>query len=408
MSSPKAPEQEFFFADPRNLVPRPARPASLKERKSACALLVMILLVLLFFTFSQSEASPAPAILSEEVSTEYELLVPEQGNEEIKEEEEEVSAPRSMPNLTYDEVDLANHQYLIFTPSGGMSNQLMGLVNAMGLARLLNRTLYVPRIAKHTNFVNNYLKQSYRMTFAADRLLDFNLLTKYVRVIPLNSTVFKFLENFALQFPTNKIHVQTTSKHDYGHLSILKTSPAKLLRLTGEGMWASFFPSKFMTTIRRFVTFSPYLRQFALRLTQKHFPQGVFYAIHGRLGDEKYKWLGRSSSVILGRIHPKWNYTRKLYLASDSPADKFFDPVRNAFGKHNVVSLEDLDQAGDLQEFHELFPLRDVRQDILGSVEKLICAQAVEFKGSPFSTFTWDIERFRAFRHDLYPELRPA
>lgn len=407
MTLPKAPdEQELFFADPRNLVPRPARLGSLKERRFACGLLVAILLVLLLFTFSQHEASPttaAPALSSQEVVQEYEVLVPEgeEEGEEEEEEENEVSAPRSMPELVYDEVDLDHHQYLVFTPSGGMSNQLMGLENAMGLARLLNRTLYVPRIAKHTNFVSNYLKQTYRMTFAADRLLDFNLLTKYVRVIPLNSTLSKFLDHF----PSSKIHVQTTSKHEYGHLPTLKANPAKLLRLTGEGMWASFFSSKLATTLRRFVTFSPYLRQFALQLTRKHFPEGQFYAIHGRLGDEKYKWLGKSSNVILGRIHPKWNYTRKLYLASDFPLDKFFDPVRHAFGRHKVVSLEDLDRAGDLQEFRDLFPLRDVRQDILGSVEKLICAQALEFKGSPFSTFTWDIERLRAYRRDLYPEL---
>lgn len=321
--------------------------------------------------------------------------------------EQQVSAPRSMPSLEYDEIDLANHRYLIFNPSGGMSNQVLELGNAMGLAKRLNRTLYVSRIAKHTDHLVSYLNQGEAATFPADRLLDFNLLSRYVRVVPLSTTTKQFVKKFESK-SGERVHRQVTAQFKFGSLSELSQSRSPLIALSGNYMWDPFFPKEVMAEIEQHLAFSPYLRKLAVKLVRDKFPDGRFYAIHGRLGDERYLWQGKNSLAILNRkrVAETWDFAnRPVYLASDSPKDKFFDPVRKAFAKSQVVTLADMDATTELQEFKRLFPIKEVRLDILGILDKLVCAQAEEFEGSLFSTFTWDIERIRKYKSVLFPEL---
>jgi len=86
------------------------------------------------------------------------------------EDEEEFAhtAPRTS-SLQYNELD-PEQKYLLYTPSGGMTNQVLELINAMHMAQLLGRTLYFPMIGRHSNLVHGYnaLKQS--ELFSADRL----------------------------------------------------------------------------------------------------------------------------------------------------------------------------------------------------------------------------------------------
>ncbi|KAH9254009.1 hypothetical protein BASA81_007884 [Batrachochytrium salamandrivorans] len=363
-------------------------PMPAKERKFGCGwfLATMTLGLMLFFVRYFTPEYEAVRVIS-----------PEQ----------QVSAPRSMPTLVYDEIDLINHRYLIFNPSGGMSSQILELGNAMGLAKRLNRTLYVSRIAKHTNHLLSYLNQGEASTFPADRLLDFNLLSRYVRVVPLNTTTKQFMKQFELQ-SGERAQRQVTAQYKFGSLVELSKSQAGVISLSGNYMWDPFFTQSEMDEIAQHVTFSPYLRKLAVQLVKDKFPNGKFYAIHGRLGDERHLWQGKSSLAILNRkrVSDTWDFiNHPVYLASDAPKDKFFDPVRKAFSKSKVVTLADMDATGELQEFKRLFPIKEVRLDILGILDKLICAQAEEFEGSLFSTFTWDIERIRKYKAVLFPEL---
>lgn len=312
-------------------------------------------------------------------------------------ESPEAAAMRSMPELEYNE-DSPDHRYLLYNPSGGMSNQIMELENAITLARLVNRTLYVPRIASHVNFVSGYLKLGYLNTFPADRLLDFTVLTQYSMVIPLNLTNRHFVEQYAhglVRIPTEVGSFGTT-------VARLKQNSAKLVYLSGNGMWKWWFQAKTKTHTQHFVAYSPHLRALALRVARKFLRQGQFYAIHGRLGDQAERWEGRTSQFFVQDAKFKtWGRRPLVYLASDDAKSEFFRALREVA---EVRTLQDLD-GPELQALSGLFASPKVRNDMLGVVDKLVCVQALDFIGTGFSTFTWDIRRYRSDRKQLFPEL---
>ncbi|KAH9253659.1 hypothetical protein BASA81_008277 [Batrachochytrium salamandrivorans] len=320
----------------------------------------------------------------------------EEGDEETTESPEAV-AMRSMPELEYNE-DSPDHLYLLYNPGGGMSNQIMELENAITLARFVNRTLYVPRIASHTNFVSGYLKLGYLNTFPADRLLDFTLLTQYARVIPLNLTNRKFTDQYThgiVRIPTEVGTFGTT-------VNRLKQNKAKLVYLSGNGMWKWWFQAKTKVRTQHFVAYSPHLRSLAMHVARKFLQQGQFYAIHGRLGDQADRWEGRTSQFFVQDSKFKtWGHKPLVYLASDDPNSEFFRALRDVA---EVKTLKDLD-GPELQALSRLFASPKVRNDMLGVVDKLVCIQALDFIGTGFSTFTWDIRRYRGDRKLLFPEL---
>lgn len=128
-----------------------------------------------------------------------------------------------------------------------------------------------------------------------------------------------------------------------------------------------------------------------------------FYAIHGRLGDEAYRWEGKDSGAVFVQTPEfrKWDKSLKLYLASDDPGNPFFRELKN---KMKVVTSRDL-KGKDVEEFRNLFPNNRVMQDMFGVLDKLICTQAIGFLGSFFSTFTLEIFVMRSRAKFVFPEL---
>ena len=127
-----------------------------------------------------------------------------------------------------------------------------------------------------------------------------------------------------------------------------------------------------------------------------------FYSIHGRLGDEMYKWDGKDSGDIFvrSRHFESWDKSLKLYLASDDPNNAFFIPLR----KHISV-VTSLDLTGpDVDEYRNLFPTEQVRNDMFGVLDKLICSMGIMFLGSGFSTFSMEIRMIRAQANFVFPE----
>ena len=150
------------------------------------------------------------------------------------------------------------------------------------------------------------------------------------------------------------------------------------------------------------VAYSPYLRQFAIRVARASLGDR-FYAIHGRLGDETRFWKGKQSGDAFVRTPTfrKWDTRLKCYLASDDPENGFFRELKKAI---NVVTANDL-KGKEIDELRSLFPDDQVRQDMLGVLDKLICAQAIDFMGSPVSTFSKEIKQMRAITRYVFPEL---
>ena len=152
------------------------------------------------------------------------------------------SAPRTS-TIPYNHMEV-NGKYIIYNPSGGMSNQEIELVNALRMAKLLGRTLYVPMVGRHSNLPIGYANLGYADLFPADRIWDFQLLEKFVPVIPLNMTLRRFLAR-ATHFNGGTHHVRYIPT-EYGYngrtasIALRKVS-AMLILFNGKGMWSRWW-----------------------------------------------------------------------------------------------------------------------------------------------------------------------
>lgn len=321
-------DEEFFFADPKKLVPRPARVPTSRERKLACGSFTLVL-----FSF----------IL---------LLTNLQDNND------------AMPTSLVEPVQL---KYLIYTPTSNDDTMLSiaQLESAMILSKMLNRTLYVPQIANGDS---------------ADQLLDFPRMMEYCQVIALDITVPAFLNKHQQQYV-----VLGPYKHSSEALQELQNNTARMIEVNRIRM-----PAMEHEQVQQYLRYSSRLRELSLHVVNETFQGSKFYAIHGKLGNEREKWMGKSSSVFLSRRQvQKWNHA-KLFIASEQPKDPFFDSVRRHF-KH-VVDIDDA--------------INNTVEYFSPVLQALICAQAEDFSGSSFSTQTWDILRIRKHRSMLFPELQ--
>jgi len=312
------------------------------------------------------------------------------------------SAPRTS-RLPYNEMD-KTRRYMIYSPSGGMTNQELELTNAMHMAKILGRTLYFPMIGRHSNLVTGYNALRKVDLFPADRLFDFDIMSKYCRVVAINSTLKGFIKTFTKNVGGSQIRYLLT-EIGYPAEAIahqLKNVKTMLVFFSGNAMWGRWFPMSVRKETRRHIAYSPYLRQMSMKIAQASLGS-KFYAIHGRLGDEAYRWGHEDAGGAFVRAPEfhRWNKSLKCYLASDDPHNHFFKPLRD---KINVVSIRDL-SSKSLDEFGKLFPGTKVRSDMMGILDKLICVQALEFIGSSFSTFSNDILVMRGNFKYTFPEL---
>jgi hypothetical protein len=313
------------------------------------------------------------------------------------------SAPRTNPNLTYNEIK-CDGKYFLYTPSGGMSNQVMELRNALLMAQHLRRTLYVPMIGRHSNMVYGYDALPLKFLFSSDRIFDFPRMGEFVDVIPLNITLKKMVSRFIKVCGKNSVKLviniharqEWTDKEMLNHIT---DHSHALVFLEAGGYWAPFFPSGRMNDVKRFIAYSRFLRDLSMKIAAETLGN-EFYAIHGRLGDYASEWGGHTSKqafVDTPQFH-RWNKKLPCYLASDQPDSPFFAELK----KHvKVVTIKDL----QIEGFLSLFPSeRTMRMDMAGVLDKLICSQALDFLGSSFSTFTHEILYIRTHSKYVFPE----
>lgn len=94
-------------------------------------------------------------------------------------------------------------RYFVYSPSGGFNNQRKELESAMRIAIVLNRTLLVPMIAKHTSGWSKYHDLKNESLLPADVLLDFELMKRYspkLKLVPMNIPVKQLEEKFKVCF----------------------------------------------------------------------------------------------------------------------------------------------------------------------------------------------------------------
>lgn len=324
------------------------------------------------------------------------------------EDEDGEPAPRSHPG-PYDEY-VPGERYVLYSPSGGFSNQRLELEYAVEIGKMLNRTVYVPMAARHTNGWEAYNElDGPENLFPMDRVVDFPFVRTYdrrTRLVPLGTPIKKFLSDFLKKNGQNAMLAFYNPK-TWGKNDVLKlrgfTQP--LIMFRGPGFLHNWFSWQTMVQIRRHVRFTKYLRELAMKIAKEAFGEEGFYAIHIRMGDYAWRHEGHDSSTYLNRAREDlhWNLkARKIYVATEPGRDeKFFAPLKK---EAKVMFSSELPKPL-AKEFKSAFPKGKIRDDMLGVLEMLICAQAKSFLGTYYSTFSAFIKFMRDNKDVMFPEI---
>lgn len=335
-------------------------------------------------------------------------------NSDDDEEEDEDDAnfesvlPRTDLSLEYNDIYNQNEKYLMYSPSGGWSNQLVCMESALQIGRILNRTVLIPMAARHTNGWGNYNRLEMDSLFPMDRLLDMEHMKKLHPVIPLNITVDEMRKYMLHSFPKPYLHtIRDDDKLDKYTIDDVKkwnSIQAKFLFITGKGMYHRWFATPIYVQIRSYIRYAKYIRDFALKTTEQFLGGvGKYNAIHIRRGD--YMRAGYTSeadtwaSKLVG-FHFKRNMT--LYIATEPTSDRqWFRPITKIY--KDTMFSHDLPK-DIVHSFKRLFPPK-TRSDFLGLLEQLICVLAKRFLGSYYSTFSSTINFMRKKSAVVFPEI---
>ena len=325
-----------------------------------------------------------------------------------------------------------NDRFLVYSPSGGWSNQLWCLGAAMLLARMSNRTLLVPPAALHTNGWQRYESLEMDRLMPFDRILDFARMNDFFtaeeralpasapthrappekrnRLVALNVPLDAWRKRVAADAAAKGIHhfleVKSLEVHTHDETKAdLVKNHAHIVFLHGKGFYGLWFGVPQHVFVRRFMRPAPAVRRIAYELVRSTFgAPGSFNAIHVRLGDYRYRantpewWLAHVRNAGFVRRKP-------LYIATDAlggthRADYFALLTKN----YNVTFHDGLIPRELAKSYAFAFP-KATRSDFFGYMEQLVCAQAARFLPSSYSTFSAHITFLRGHLADVLPEL---
>jgi hypothetical protein len=163
------------------------------------------------------------------------------------------------------------------------------------------------------------------------------------------------------------------------------------------------FNENVMAHVRDHVRLAPHIRSVAIALTRDAFPLGEFNAVHVRLGD----YTGRTPpayTFYAKTLNRGFKLSVPLYVATEPNPDKKFFANLCGPGKFTCVFSADLDKH-ITTEFKSHFPVGQIRGDMLGLLEILVCVAAKRFLGTEFSTFSAFISSSRRKRRMYFPEI---
>lgn len=307
-------------------------------------------------------------------------------------------APRSY-NGTYNEY-LPGNKYLIYSPSGGFSNQRKEIEYAIVIGQLLNRTVYVPMCARHTNNWDKYIVlKGDADLFPMDRIIDFPFLSN--RIVPINITLREMVNTFDKE-DVAEVNRYVTLYERRDVLSTFGAITKPLLYFHGKGFYHPWFSEDTMRPVRKQMRFTQYLRQLAVGIANEAFNGSAYNAMHIRMGDYSWHRTGDGYSYYRTARDLKWNLRLPTYIATEPDRDeRYFRPLVE---KLNVMFSNNLPRKL-VTQFTHAFPPGRIRGDMLGLLELLICAQATSFQGTYFSTFSKYIYYIRSNRANLFPEI---
>jgi len=318
-----------------------------------------------------------------------------------------------------------DEKFFVYTPSGGFNNQLASFIAGMCLARLSGRTLIAPMAGKHSNYFDGYMRLTLDDLLPMDQLLDFEHLEKVpgIRLVPMNVTLDEFHRVYLKEAPIGK----TTNGIQMEHIktSMTKLTPStqgyfqRLLKNSKERVvvfYGRFYSYKWRPLeLYQQIQYSSYLRALSRVIVKGAFGDEAFNSFHLRLGDYEAMALKKNSDARSFVKHSKkhgFEKDKPVYLATDGKVfaengtsfEPYYRPL-SYFEKlvtyRKLQSIPAADEA--LQDFVARLPV-NVVNDMFGLVEQLICAQADNFVGTAFSTFSKTIRRMRRFLSKTFPE----
>lgn len=320
------------------------------------------------------------------------------------------AAPRTYLG-EYNRLEPNTTKYFVYSPSGGMGNQLYELILGCLMARRMNRTLVVPMLGSHSSLWYGYEHLPKSGLYPMDRILDFPHMQQYCQVVPLNVSVVQFTAKFAPakdMFTT--FHRERLNWRLDMLLKLVRPHEDKtLVYFHGVGMYShGWITPRLFGEVMLFVRFSPYLRLRAMEIVRQAFGGArEFNAVHIRLGDYSRRWPADSAAkgrYIAAHVvgYKLRNPKLPLYLATDEPENPSFGLLRSKYKVTNVYQLP----RRLLHDYGKMFP-KEFRLDMEGVLDQLVCAQAKEFVPTTWSTFSESITKTRAHKRDLFPELDP-
>lgn len=300
-------------------------------------------------------------------------------------------------------------KYFVYSPTGGLSNQLIELAIALEICTILKRTLLAPMIGRHSSGFRAHEELAASDLFPMDRIIDFAHLQQKVGAVPLNVSVPRFVSSLNSKDVYTIYHTDKRGWVERDISSHMGGISQKVLYLRGKEMYHPWFPAQKTRELRMNVRFAPKLREIAVAIVEQHFPaeqsKRAFNAMHIRLGDYTVRWP--ASSAAKSKLFVEMAFGSKvanpklpLYLATDEPMSGVFVELKSRLNVSVVKHLP----AQLVKDYRELFPPSRIRLDMLGVLDQLVCSQAASFVSSEFSTFSESIRLIRSNRKRLFPE----
>jgi hypothetical protein len=354
---------------------------------------MVVLLLLLGLARKSIPAMTTPPPLGDS----WESPPPELAREE---EQEEPPAIAARPNTDIPQWYDAQTKYLLFQPSGGISNQRKILTWALRACQVLDRTCILPHVAPHTTWYYKYNAVPLSDLASADLVYDVSSITATKIAVLTHATMYSFALGHENKLGGTWKVVERNSLREKRANPWSATDLTRMFGSAGEQflymakgtMWQCFnFTADELDAVQKQVYFHPTLRTTARMLASKVAPGGAKYnALHIRFADGeankvRENWLKPSTSFLFRMRMAKFHdISPFLYIATvpSKIQHAYFKVIKEMYNVTFSVNLP----TNDLTPVVDAFP-EAMRSTILGIVEQLICVRAQKFLGTGFSTF---------------------
>ena len=277
----------------------------------------------------------------------------------------------------------------------------------------------------HTSFYPNYNKLGRTKLLRMDRVIDFELLAAYhPRVFFVSVPFLKFKEMLQRRYPnisTDWTIIEQTPKKRIesplleGHLyRLAETCGSRIVYFSGSTMWQPFslIPKSFEEEVIPYFRYAPFFRAVAQDIQKAVIGEPRYLALHLRLEDVSKRFYKRKDPIDVadyfgtklarlerGRIWVKGQKKAKLYVAHIPGTNLTL--IQDLYERYDIFTSSNFSASPTvLKEFDSLFQLplqAQLRNDVLGIVEQLLCINSQGFVGTSKSTFSEYVQRVRRY-----------